>query len=268
MITVAMPSYGNPKETWFTVQSLRLYQDVKHVEILVVDNKGDDAVKKVCRDCKIRYELSNKVRGTGPVRNAAFEMASEPFVLVMDSHVLLYPDAIKKLKTWLKDHWEDAVNLIHGPIVMSSLNSSYTHYENRWRGQMWGIWPKAQKVRELPTEPIEIEMHGCGLFGCRKDSWLGFHPDCKGFDGVEGVIHEKYRKYGRKVLCLPFLKWVHKFRGKGEAIPYPNIVEERVRNFLLGFKEIGMNPAPIFKHFGSEMVSVAMSRLNNENRNH
>lgn len=256
-----MPSYGNPDQVWFTIKGLKLYQDIKGCEILVLDNQGNDEVRKVVNDCKVRYELWNDVNGTGPPRNKIFELANHPFVLVIDSHVMLWPDAIKRLKWWLANNWNEARNLIHGPIVLSSLKNSYTHYENKWRKEMWGIWPKPVDPDTLTgDEPIEIEMMGCGLFGCRKDSWLGFHKDCKGFAGVEGVIHEKYRKAGRKVLSLPFLKWIHKF-GKG---PYPLYVEDRIRNFLLGFEEIGLDPAPLYEHFGEERVINAKRTIDRE----
>lgn len=252
MITIGMPSYGNPEQVWFTVEALRLYQDIKECEILVLDNQGNQQTQKVCSDMKIRYELFNEVNGTGPARNKIFDLAKKPFVLVIDSHVLLYQNAIKLLKVWLKSYWEEAKNLIQGPIVLSALTNAYTHYDNVWRKEMWGIWPKAVHPDTLVgAEPIEIDMMGCGLFGCRKDSWLGFHKDCQGFDGVEGVIHEKYRKHGRKVLCLPFLKWVHKFGSVGG---YPCYTEDKIRNFLLGFGEIGLDRTPLYEHFGRERV--------------
>ena len=122
---------------------------------------------------------------------------------------------------------------------------------------MWGIWPAAVKPEDVPNEPFEIEMMGCGLFGCRKDSWLGFHKDCIGFGGVEGIIHEKYRKHGRKVLCLPFLKWVHKF-GRGS---YPLYEDDRIRNFLLGFEEVGLDNSIIHDHYGKDKVSAIAEKL-------
>jgi glycosyltransferase involved in cell wall biosynthesis len=253
MITIGMPSYNNAEQVWFTVEALRLYQDIEGCEILVLDNQGNSEVKKVCTDTKVRYELYNEVNGTGPARNKIFEIADHPFVLIMDSHVLLYPESIKLLKWWLANNWKQAANLIHGPLVLSGLTNAYTHYENAWRADMWGIWPNAVRPETLGNDPIEIEMMGCGLFGCRKDSWLGFNKDCKGFDGVEGVIHAKYRKAGRKVICLPFLKWVHKFGGVKAG--YPLSKEDKIRNFLLGFAEIGMDPKPIYDHFGYEKVS-------------
>jgi len=246
-----MPSYGNPEQVWFTLLALRMYQDVEGCEILVVDNQGNDDTKKACCDQRVRYEVFTGTPGTGPVRNKAFELATKPFVLVMDSHVFLYPEAIAKLKAWLDKNWDEAANLIHGPLVLPGLCNAYTHYENQWRNKTWGIWCSPVQHEDLPKDPFEIQMMGLGVFGCRKDSWLGFHKDCKGYGGVEGVIHEKYRHYGKKSLSLPFLKWVHKFRCD---VHYPLTIEDRIRNFLLGFSEIGLDPSPIYDHYGKDLV--------------
>ncbi len=260
MITLAMPSFGNPEDVWHTLQSLRLYHPVTDCEILVVDNQGNETVKKICRDNRIRYEMWNAVNGTGPVRNKIFELAAGDFVLVIDSHVHLIPEAIKKLKSWLSDNWEDARNLIHGPLFSTSHQNIWTHYDNQWRSQMWGIWPKPISPGMIPEEVFEIEMMGCGLFGCRKDSWLGFTAE-KGFGGVEGVIHEKYRRHGRKVLCLPFLGWTHRFRFENEAVPFPNDIEDRIKNFIMGFRELGMGLQPLKDHFGSKKIDRLLKRL-------
>jgi len=252
-LTIAMPCYGNPTEVWFTVQALRMYQDTKDCELLVLDNEGSEHMQKMVKSLQdVRYECWPDVNGTGPARNRIFEVAEGDFVLIIDSHVLLWPDSVTRLKWWLGEHWDDARNLIQGTLVLAALKNFYTHYEPKWRAHMWGIWPPAQKEEDLPKKQFEIQMMGCGLFGCRKDSWLGFCDKCRGFDGVEGVIQEKYRRAGRKVLCLPWLKWVHYF---GAAHPYPLANDDKIRNFLHGFKEINLDPSPIYEHFGHDHVA-------------
>lgn len=74
---------------------------------------------------------------------------------------------------------------------------------------------------------------------CRKDAWLGFHPQFRGFGGEEGYIHEKFRRAGRSVWCLPFLRWLHRF-GRPQGVTYPLMRENRVRNYLLGRLELGL----------------------------
>ena len=145
-----------------------------------------------------------------------------------------------QLKWWLGSHWEEAANLIHGPWLSSSMNGVITHYEPVWRGQQFGIWGPMVKQDALPAEALEVGMMALGLMGCRKDSWLGFHPDCKGFGGVEGVLDAKYKKAGRKSLCLPFLQWAHCFVKTPDRIKYPLKFADKVRNYELGFDELDM----------------------------
>ena len=254
MITIAMASYADPVDVWHTLQSLRWYHPVDDCEILVVDNAGDENVRKICKDSRVRYERWTERHGTGPVRNKIFELASRPFVLVMDSHVHFKPGAIEALKAWLEINWADATNLLHGPMYSASHQNAWTHYDDKWRSQTWGTWCRATPSVSLGSDPFEIGMMGCGLFGCRKDSWLGFAAK-SGFGGIEGVIHEKYRRNGRKVLCLPFLGWSHRFRFSEEKTPFPCILEDRIRNFVLGFEELGMDLKPLMDHFGAEKVN-------------
>ena len=81
-------------------------------------------------------------------------------------------------------------------------------------------------------EPFEIPMQGLGLFFVRKAAWLKFNKHARGFGGEEGYIHEKYRKNGHKTLCLPFLKWLHRF-GRPDGVKYPLTLNNKLRNYIL-----------------------------------
>ena len=59
----------------------------------------------------------------------------------------------------------------------------------------------------------------------------------KGFGGEEGYIHEKFRRSGGKCICLPQLGWNHRF-NRPAGVPYPNILEERIWNYFIGWLEI------------------------------
>jgi glycosyltransferase involved in cell wall biosynthesis len=104
-------------------------------------------------------------------------------------------------------------------------------------------------------EPFEIPMQGLGLFFVRKAAWLKFNEHARGFGGEEGYIHEKYRKNGHKTLCLPFLKWLHRF-GRPDGVKYTLTLNDKVRNYILGFTELGMSLEPIRKHFMDEAKRV------------
>ena len=105
------------------------------------------------------------------------------------------------------------------------------------------------------NEPFEIPAMGLGLFLAKRESWLGFNPDFRGFGGEEGYIHAKYKNAGRKTMCLPWLKWNHKF---SQAKPYPVSMFNKIRNYCLGFQEIGRDPEEMFDHFVSEGVDYGI----------
>jgi hypothetical protein len=71
-------------------------------------------------------------------------------------------------------------------------------------------------------------MQGLGVFSCRKAAWLGFNPAFRGFGGEEGYIHEKFRQAGARTLCLPFLRWGHRF-GRPAGVPYPVLLNDKVK---------------------------------------
>lgn len=104
--------------------------------------------------------------------------------------------------------------------------------------------------------PFEIPAQGLGLFLCRKEAWLGFNSKFRAFGGEEGYIHEKFRKHGHKTYLLPWLGWEHRF-GRPDGIPYKISMEDKVRNYVLGFTELGLDLAPIKEHFMSEGMSEA-----------
>jgi hypothetical protein len=97
-------------------------------------------------------------------------------------------------------------------------------------------------------EPFVIPAHGLGLFACRKDSWLGFNPRFRGFGGEECYIHEKFRQAGKTTICLPWLRWLHRFE-RPAGVPYQAPWSDRIRNYLIGHIELGLDMAPMVEHF-------------------
>lgn len=95
--------------------------------------------------------------------------------------------------------------------------------------------------------PIKIFAQGLGLFLTRKESWLKFNEHCVGFGGEEGYIHTKYRQNGRKCYNLPFLKWLHRF-GRPDGVPYVLTLENKIRNYVLEFLELGLDLEPVKQH--------------------
>ena len=249
-LTIGMAVYNDFPGVYFTVQALRMYHDLADVEILIIDNYGDkrlkDWVKSWCYSV-VRYVKYTKVIGTTQSRQQVFDLAKGKYVICLDSHVMLMPGSLDKL-------W-DTDDLIHGIMLYDDLITTATHMEDKWQADMWGVWGSYENV---PDEPFEIPMHGLGMFGCKKDAWLGFNPKFKGFGGEEGYIHEKFRQAGRKVLCLPWIKWIHQFKN---SVPYPLDVADRIQNYFIGFQELGLDTEPIFKHFGQRMTEKVIENI-------
>jgi len=247
-LTVGMATYNDFDGAYFTIQSLRMHHPEVD-EIVVVDNYGSDRLKDWiqywCKDNTV-YDRYTDIVGTTMPRQRVFEIATGDIVIVIDSHVLLMPDALNAA-------FPDNGDLFHGPMCYDDF-SYVTHMEDRWQEFMWGVWAEATK--ELPNEPFEIPMHGLGLFGCRRDEWLGFNKDFRGFGGEEGYIHTKFRKAGRKTVCLPKLRWIHRF---GKSSNFPLRLEDRIRNYVIGFTELDMDLKPIYEHFGTRMVEHAVN---------
>ena len=86
-------------------------------------------------------------------------------------------------------------------------------------------------------EPFEIPGQGLGMFSCKREHWPGFNPDALGFGGEELYIHEKFRLLGAKAICLPGMKWTHRFGRVGGA-KYPLTVWNKVRNYVLEAQEL------------------------------
>jgi hypothetical protein len=166
---------------------------------------------------------------------------------------VLPPGALKRFREWAAAH-PDCNDLLHGPLLYDDLFTVADAMNDEWRGDMWGTWRTADCPPD--KEPYEIPMHGLGLFACRREAWLGFNPAFRGFGGEEGYIHAKFRKAGRRVLVLPFLRWCHLFRH-GVQPPYRLALEDRVHNYVVGFDELGLDLAPVREHFKGRVAIAA-----------
>ncbi|WP_395752507.1 glycosyltransferase family 2 protein [Prosthecobacter sp.] len=257
-LTIGMLTYDDFDGVYFTVQSLRLHhpEAMEQVEFLILDNHSESAHGQAVRDLTawvrqpVRYVPMTGRTGTA-LRDALFEQAKTPYVLCLDSHVMLAPGALAKLIDFMNAGLDEG-NLLQGPLIMDNLDQLQTHMDPVWREGMWGIWGHDRRGDDIEAPPFEIPAHGMGLFACRKESWLGFNKDFHGFGGEECYIHEKFRRAGRKTLCLPFLRWLHRFARPG-GIPYPNRWDDRIHNYLLGHAELGLDPEPMIEHFRSHL---------------
>jgi hypothetical protein len=163
--------------------------------------------------------------------------------------VLFAPGALSALLRYFKWHPETN-DLIQGPIVWDDLGSVSSHWDPKWGKGMYGTWGKNPAAMEIDAAPFEIPLMGLGVFACRKAAWPGFNPAFAGFGGEEGYIHDKFRQRGGKVLCLPALRWLHRFQ-RPMGVPYPIKWDDRFQNYIIGRLELGQPYDDVVAHMRS-----------------
>ena len=317
--TIGMAHFEDYHGAVFTIQSILGSPDASLVgEVIVIDSSPGSShsahLKTFCEnvskpDCRVRFIEYTGPNSTTQPRQAIFDHAAFPYVLVMDCHVLLSPGFLRRLEDAYQTAARDA--LITGPIYQDNLQWGMTHFDLTWRGQMWGIWATAWtnpsgsvrsihkdeatgscafyavgytkdmirvdgpelpyeqhelRLRAMGWEPLldpwhtgssrcglayDIPAQGLGMFSAMRDSWLGFNRHFLEFGGEEGYIHEKYRKAGRRCLMFPSLGWWHRF-GRPEGARYRFTMQGKVRNYVLGFSELGLPLDGIRDHFIAE----------------
>jgi hypothetical protein len=252
MFTLGMATYDDYEGVYFTIQSARLHNP-EISEIILIDNnptsKHGDLCKKLMdwqtKECKLKY-IPYTDKKSSFSKGEVFKHATNEYVVIIDCHVLLFPNAIKSLKEYyLNDH--KPYDFIQGPLCYDDLESYSTHLDRVWRTNFYGTWATSDSKEKY----FEIPAMGMGCFSCKKNEWLGFNPLFKGFGGEEYYIHDKYKKHGGRCICLSDFKWTHRF-NRPNGIPFPNILEDRCYNYFIGRFELEMDYMDIVEHFSKE----------------
>lgn len=132
------------------------------------------------------------------------------------------------------------------PLTLKEIDSLGIPRQLGWAGHELVLTKHGAKI---PTTPFKIPGHGMGMFACRKDSWLPFHPDCRGFGGEEITTGKRFRQHGRYAWCVPGFRWWHHFERPGGIIPYLLTRWDKVRNYILEFRSLGLDVNDIKEHF-------------------
>jgi hypothetical protein len=269
-LTIGMATYDDYDGVYFTIQSIRINNPELDgaIEFVVIDNNPGGPCSGALSELSnwidgYRYVPRGEWSGTA-IRNVVFEEASSPFVLCIDSHVCIVPGALSKLIA----HFEadpDSRDLLQGPMLYDDLRRSSTHLEPRWRAGLYGVWENDPRGSNPNAAGFDIPMHGLGLFACRRTAWTGFNPKFRGFGGEEGYIHEKMRRCGGRTLCLPFLRWIHRF-NRPLGVPYVNRWEDRIRNYVIGFTELGLDTVEMEAHFAELLGDAISARIFTETK--
>lgn len=264
-LTIGMATYDDYDGVYFSLQAMRLYHPeiLDQTEFVVIDNHPDGACAQALKALEgsipnYRYVPENTRTGTA-VKNAIFTEAAGDFVLCMDCHVFVVPGAVKRLLDYVDRNVETS-DLLQGPLLYDDLSKIATHFRPEWGGGMYGRWDDNGLAADPDAEPFDIPMQGMGLFACRRAAWPGFNLAFRGFGGEEGYIHEKFRKAGGRTLCLPFLRWVHRF-GRPLGVPYRNRFEDRMWNYMVGHRELALPTDEVRAHFRELLGAETAERI-------
>ena len=260
-LTIGMATYDDYDGVFFSVQAIRMYHPeiMDKVEILIIDNNPDSPSGKEVNNFIENYVPNGRYipfteYNSSFVKGKVFEEAQGDYVLCIDCHVFLVPGSLKKLIDYYSI-FPNTKDLLQGPLMHDDLKSFSTHFKPEWSQGMFGTWDNNQEALDK-GDPFEIQMQGTGLLSCKKEHWVGFNPEFRGFGGEEWYIQEKFRKYGGNTLCLPFLKWMHRF-GRPIEPQYPLEMYDRIRNYIIGWMELYENNKDervlsIIEHFVDE----------------
>jgi hypothetical protein len=251
---------------YFSIQAIRFYHPeiVAEVQFLVLDPRPDAPSGEALRALGgwipgyTYWPFSRDVELD--LRDLPFRHGGSEFVLVMEPHVLFLPGSLQALIRYLADRRSER-ELLQGPLVSADLQLLATHREPGWHAGRWGRASIDGRVER--AEPFEIDMQDLGVFVCRRDSWPGINPRLTGAAGLEGYLHEKFRRAGGSIRCLPFLRW----QRQDVAPPTNDRLAISLRDHLVMHQELGFGLQPLREHFVSLLGEDKVATLLDERDN-
>jgi hypothetical protein len=207
-LTIGIPTHNDYDGLYFTVMSLKLHhpniQDI--AEFVIIDNDPDSKlagpIQKLVQAVDGKY-IAMRDKTSTTVKWLVPDFAEGEYVLILDSHVLVAPGGIDRLLEYFETN-PDTKNLIQGPLLYDDFKTVSTSFNPIWSGHMYGQWHYDAEYEK--GEPFEIPMTGAGLFAFKREHFPTLNRDFRGFGCEEWYIHEKFRRNGGKVICLPELK--------------------------------------------------------------
>jgi hypothetical protein len=245
-LSIIIPTRNELPCLWFTLQGLKLqHVDLKQIEVMVLDN--EDIPKPIKEHQVIQTEkilkesgLPNKTwLGAAAVKSPYFPRnhgaanASAPWLLFLDSHVLLCDGFLQHVIDSIPSLAE--TTLTHYPVSFGG-DTLYGHYELRLAGDFWGGWKGLR--REEVVMPYRIAATGIWAFLVNRDFYLntleGFNPNFAGYGGGEPYLDLKVWMLGGEVWLDPRVHGMHYSGPRG----YTQQWAERIRNFALAISVV------------------------------
>lgn len=265
-LTIGFSTRDDADGAFFTINSLLAHhradlETAGGYEIVVVDNSPEDSPHRADLQIdlrnlpQVRHLLMPGPPSSSLYKQRLFEAAQGDIVLCCDSHVIFEPGAIAALRDYFVQA-PDSLDLVTGPCLarhgsvqgtnqMIYADEPYpiphnaeVHEGTVWRGGAMGVWVHDPRGLDPAGAPFEIMQQGTGAFAVRRAAWPGFHPGFAGHGGNETYLMERIRERGGRVICLPALRWIHRFRHGHRKAPYPLVWEDRVRNYLLAATDL------------------------------
>lgn len=267
-ITIGMATFDDFDGVFFTTQAIRIANRLRldEMDFIIIDNNSESKEGKATREhakkINARYIEEKEWRSTA-TRDLVFQNAESEWVLCLDPHVLLEPDTISRAIQFAENN-PTSRDLYGGCMEYDSLKGTpATNMKPEWRSQMFGTWEHQPKGMSKNAEPFEIPLHGLGLFFQRKEAWRGFNPLFLGFGGEEGYIHDKTRRGGARNICLPWLRWNHRF-SRPRGVVYSLKIQERISNYFIGWKENERDTRDIHLHFEKTNKGLDLKKIESE----
>ncbi len=271
-LCVAMATYDDYDGVYFSIQSIRLFHPEvsDDIEFVVLDNHPDGPCSQKLKELEhhnqnYRYVPLTSV--TGPwARYNIVHYTNAEYILCIDSHVMIQPGAIRMLMEYF-DANPDTPDLLQGPLLGDGMRSLSSHFEPGWSTGMYGTWAFDQRAEKASNPPFDIKMQGMGLFAFQRKNWPGINTRFHGFGAEEGYIQKRIRNAGGRSLCLPFLRWLHRF-NRPMGPPYKIVWADRIRNYLVGRHEFGMAYEDVIEHFkehvGKDLTNKTVANVEAE----
>lgn len=259
-LCIAMATFDDYDGVYFSIQSIRLFHPevLEQVEFVLLDNNPAgpcaDALKSLGDSIpNYRYVAGDNFQGTWSRFDMVHHTHAE-HILCMDSHVMLAPGALSHLLDYLAAH-PNSPDFIQGPLLADDGHSLSSHFKPGWGAGMYGSWALDPRAVDANGPAFDIPMQGLGVFAFNRRFWPKVNPRFKGFGGEEGYVHEKVRRAGGRTLCLPSLRWMHRF-NRPMGAHYTLNWADRIRNYMIVHDELSLDTEPMVNHF-RELIGAA-----------